>query len=96
MLCHFLRDMTLLTALAKALENTYTVISLDFQGIGSAGFAAEETFVEEFCRLVLKEKRAGLVLPSHTEERFSKWADGSGKPPRLDDALCDREDGRPH
>ena len=74
---------TLLTALAKALENTYTVISLDFQGIGSAGFAAEETFVEEFCRLVLKEKRAGLVLPAHTEERFSKWADGSGKPPRL-------------
>ena len=68
---------TLLTALAKALENTYTVISLDFQGIGSAGFAAEETFVEEFCRLVLKEKRAGLVLPAHTEERFQSGLTGA-------------------
>ena len=44
---------TTLLALKKRLESEYSVLSLDFQGIGEAGFSTEEKFVQEFCRLVL-------------------------------------------
>lgn len=41
----------------------YTVLSLDFQGIGNAGFATEEDFVQAFCRLVKRAAGTGLEIP---------------------------------
>ncbi len=52
---------TTLTALREYLSDTYTVLFLDFQPISEAGFATEENFVQEFCRLMLK-KAAELKL----------------------------------
>ena len=51
---------TTLSALRKLLLPQYEVISLDFQGIGNAGYATEEAFVQSFCRLLKRETRSGL------------------------------------
>ena len=49
---------TTLAALSKFLAPEYLVISLDFQGIGNAGFSSEEDFAQSFCRLIKREKGA--------------------------------------
>ena len=49
---------TTITALRKILVEEYSVLSLDFQGIGKAGFSTEEKFVQEFCRLVWSRRKA--------------------------------------
>lgn len=52
---------TTLTALAHYLKNDYAVLSLDFQGIGDAGFQSEEKFVKAFCRQLRKKaEKAGM------------------------------------
>ena len=38
-------------------------MSLDFQGIGQAGFVTEEGFVKEFCRLLCKKAGENLRIP---------------------------------
>ena len=53
---------TTLSALRKALENTYDVASISFEKISSAGFATEESFVKAFSRL---RSKSGLVLLSN-------------------------------
>ena len=45
---------TTLSALRKYLIPEYEVSSLDFQGIGAAGFETEERFVQSFSRLIRK------------------------------------------
>ena len=44
---------TLLRALAEYLKDTYIVIALDFQKMGSREFADEETFAHSFMEDVL-------------------------------------------
>lgn len=46
---------TTLTALAKALDNQYLVVSLDFQALGSASFQNENIFSLAFLLLFLRE-----------------------------------------
>ncbi len=58
---------TTLTALKAALSADYKVISLDFQEVGKSGFATEEAFVKEFCRLVIKKKKAIGFIPETVE-----------------------------
>ncbi|MBE5842692.1 MAG: 9-O-acetyl-N-acetylneuraminate esterase [Butyrivibrio sp.] len=64
---------TTLTALRKALEPDYTVISLDFQGIGNAGFKTEQSFVQELSRLILGKKRSGLVVPVEIDKQLTDY-----------------------
>jgi len=59
---------TTITALARELEKKYVVLSLDFQGISAAGFKTEQSFVQEFSRLVLNKIKAGIEAPSSVEE----------------------------
>ena len=64
---------TTLTALRKSLESDYVVISLDFQGIGNAGFKTEQTFVQELSRLIQGKKRSGLIIPDEINDELSNY-----------------------
>ncbi len=48
---------TTITALRNELKKQYVVINTSFEGIGEAGFADEQSFVKEFCRLLKREFR---------------------------------------
>ena len=61
---------TTLNALRKDLSDRNTVISLDFQGIGAAGFRTEEDFSQAFCGLLLRATRVGLILPETILDRI--------------------------
>ena len=50
---------TTLTALRKALATEYLVLSIDFQGLGSASFQTEE----EFCKAFKKERTYPYITP---------------------------------
>ena len=52
---------TTLTALRKALSKDYSVLSIDFQGLGNASFRTEETFCRGFVGLVLNKVEYGLI-----------------------------------
>lgn len=56
---------TTITALKKKLSGDYTVLSLDFQGIGKAGFATEEKFVQEFSRLIWNRRKSVSSIPEN-------------------------------
>lgn len=56
---------TTLAALAKALDQQYLVISLDFQVLGSASFQNENTFSLAFLRFFLRE------MKRHQAEKMS-------------------------
>ena len=63
---------TTLAALRKYLSPQYEVASISFQGIGGAGFGSEESFLQEFCRLIKRVSRAGLNIPGRTLDAFSE------------------------
>ena len=71
---------TTLTALAKYLRDEYAVLSLDFQGISSAGFRTEEAFVRAFSRMLLMRSKGTLPreiefqLQSYIERQEDKTA----------------------
>lgn len=56
---------TTLAALADHLSPEYNVLSLDFQGIGNAGFATEESFVQSFAGMIRRQKRIGAAVPEN-------------------------------
>ena len=64
---------TTLSALRKYLASEYVVVSLDFQKIGNAGFATEESFVQEFCRLLRRAARAGAAIPEHIQAQITDF-----------------------
>lgn len=66
---------TTLEALRRSLADEYTVISLDFQGIGDAGFRSEEDFSQDFSRLLLNRQQAGLILPDKVQIEVSRIAE---------------------
>ena len=63
---------TTLNALKQDLQDAYVVLSLSFEGIGDAGFAAESAFVREFCRLLRRKFRSGIVIPSHVKDEIER------------------------
>jgi len=64
---------TTLAGLKKVLTKDYVVVSLDLQAIGQAGFATEETFVQEFCRLLWKRRKFDGGLDEELLERLDEW-----------------------
>ena len=76
---------TTLSALRKYLIPEYEVISLDFQGIGAAGFETEERFVQSFSRLIRKEKRRGIYIPDNVYDQFEEYINRKEHMARLDE-----------
>ena len=67
---------TTVAALKKAIEHEYVVLMLDFQGIGNSGFSSEETFVQEFSRLILKRiKIDSLIVNDRIRTALEEWRD---------------------
>lgn len=76
---------TTLSALRKYLAPEYEVVSISFEGIGNAGFEDEQSFVKAFCRLLLREKLAGVRYDPSTEERFQAILDRTEQLAKLDE-----------
>ena len=74
---------TTITALKKTLAKDYTVLSLDFQGIGKAGFATEEKFVQEFSRLIWNRRKTITEIPDEILECIQKWKESEEPKARL-------------
>ena len=74
---------TTITALRKILVEEYSILSLDFQGIGKAGFSTEEKFVQEFCRLVWSRRKANSKIPDGLLRKILKWKDSAEPVVRL-------------
>ena len=57
---------TMLRAMRKVqVHENYVVVSLDFQEINRSGFETEESFVQEFSRLIIKKQR---IIPERPEK----------------------------
>ena len=68
---------TTLTALMKNLLDQYLVISLDFQGISSAGYKTEQSFVQELSRLLIMQAENGLPVPLNIKSCFEDFVNRS-------------------
>lgn len=64
---------TTLTALEKYLSKDYFVVSMDFQGIGNAGFETEQSFVRSFSRMLIRINRSEGFLPKKIGEQLSDY-----------------------
>lgn len=74
---------TTITALKKILAKDYAVLSLDFQGIGKAGFATEEKYVQEFSRLVWNRRKSIPGIPDEVTGCIRKWKESEEPKARL-------------
>ena len=64
---------TTLTALKKYLSGEYSIISLDFQGIGYAGFQSEQMFVKAFCRQLRRKTAEYQWIPDPIKEKIEEY-----------------------
>ena len=76
---------TTLNALGKLLSDQYVVISMSFEGIGDAGFADEQSFVKEFCRLLRREYRRETRIPKDIKETIDQLFKRAEDKPNLGD-----------
>ena len=77
---------TTLSALARALEGDYNVLSLDFQGISSGGFSTEESFVKAFCRMLLT--RSNESIPDGIASKLHGYVERQGNEAFLDELFA--------
>ena len=77
---------TTLSALARALEGDYNVLSLDFQGISSGGFSTEESFVKAFCRMLLT--RSNESIPEGIASKLRGYVERQGNEAFLDELFA--------
>ena len=80
---------TTLVALRGYLATDYMVISLDFQRIGNAGFSTEETFVQEFCRLLRRATRSFSDMPEHVAQQLTGYIEQQARLSELFDTLAE-------
>jgi len=76
---------TTLSALRSTLEETYYVASISFEKISSAGFETEQSFVKAFCRLIKRETRNGLSIPSVSLKQLEGYLDRETNEAKLDE-----------
>ncbi len=76
---------TTLNALKHHLSSEYDVISLDFQGIGTAGYATEQIFVKAFCRQLKKRAANYRLLPEEIKDRVEEYLNRSSEEAALDE-----------
>ena len=80
---------TTLKMLAKNLKDEYVVISLDFQGISSEGFASEGTFVHELSKMLVQAAELrGMQIPQEYLDAFSALVDKAVDGLRLSDIFA--------
>ncbi|MDO4806291.1 MAG: AAA-like domain-containing protein [Coriobacteriales bacterium] len=79
---------TTLNALRIALQDSYDVVSLDFQGLGDASFRTEESFCSGFVKLILEESEYGQIeLPVGIREAFLAFVTDGHEDKVLNDLL---------
>lgn len=79
---------TTLNALRKSLKGKYEVLSLDFQGLGSASFKTEETFCRSFIKLVLTKLEYGQVsVPNMIADQMTGFISGQNEDNKLEDLM---------
>lgn len=78
---------TTLRLLRSFLAPEYDVISLDFQGISSAGFESEDAFVKAFCRMALRRQKQA-EMPSTVAEMMQAAVDRSDRGMMLDELFA--------
>ncbi len=76
---------TTLRALAGYLQDTYMVISLDFQRMSSADFASESAFVNGLAREILKKVRRMEYVPEPVKVRLSELSENANTSVRMAD-----------
>ena len=76
---------TTLSALRKTLEKTSNVASISFEKISEAGFATEQSFVKAFCRLIKREARNGLSIPSESMKQIEGYLNRETNEAKLDE-----------
>ena len=64
---------TTISALRKALVNSYNVASVSFEKISKAGFENEQAFVKAFCRLIKRESKSGLDIDDETLKQMEEY-----------------------
>lgn len=74
---------TTLNELRKRLNDKYSVLSLDFQGIGADGFKDEASFVAAFCRLIIREGKYGAVIPQQISDKLDDFVSRKQNKARL-------------
>lgn len=74
---------TTLAVLKKYLCSEYFVLSLDFQGVGQAGFSTEEKFVQEFSRLIWNRRKIDFAIPDAILDTIKIWKDSEEPRVRL-------------
>ena len=73
---------TTLAALERYLKDEYVVLRLDFQAIGTADFADEESFVRTLSMLIIR-KASKMTLPSEIIDTFNDFANREANKARL-------------
>ena len=73
---------TTLAALERYLKDEYVVLRLDFQAIGTADFADEESFVRTLSLLIIR-KASKMTLPSEIIDTFNDFANREANKARL-------------
>lgn len=76
---------TTLSLLKEYLSTSYDVISLDFQGIGDAGFRTEYAFVKSFCRLLKRKKTVNRLMPEVIKQMLDSFLAREDKEAELDE-----------
>ena len=77
---------TTLFALKKFLKDSYVVLSLDFQGISSASFATEGSFIQSFARIIMDAKEFGNTpIPEQVLNAFAALNDEDVSKVKMDD-----------
>jgi hypothetical protein len=79
---------TTLTALRKVLTSEYSVLSLDFQGLGNASFRTEENFCRGFAGLILDKLEFNLIgIPDEISEQLTSFVSESSENNKLEDMM---------
>jgi len=77
---------TTLTALRKVLSRDYSVLSVDFQGLGNASFQTEERFCRGFVGLILNKMEYGLLtIPDEIVRQLNDFVDEDKANNKLED-----------
>lgn len=83
---------TTLNWLRGYLADEYDVISLDFQGIGNAGFESEQSFVKAFCRLLKRIPSVYSMMPDSIKKQLNNYLDRVEEKAGLDELFITLND----
>ncbi len=83
---------TTLNWLRVYLSDRYDVISLDFQGIGSAGFESEQAFVKAFCRLLRRKPAVYNIMPDSIKKQINEYLERTEEKAALDELFMTLND----